>query len=412
MTPKQTYLLIFFLIFFWLLMVSVLFNNLSHEPEKFIRWFNDHNDRLAYAENGLWLAERKIPYRDVPSEYPQIPTYLFGLPYLFIPRAPETTAYFWHSSIVSLLMLILLFFVIRLLYNALAERKWRAWLMLLPASLYFTYNRFDILPALICLAAYLAITSKRSLLAGILLGVGTFTKWYPALLLPLFLSYEYSLHKRISGKLVLGFLGACILIVIPTLITAGWEGFLSPYRMQAGRGVEQVSLPALLTMATQRLGWTLNLSWTSRVFMLLQFLPALAAIFGRIETEKRLLQWIILTTGAFILFSPIFSPQWILWLMPFLILNLKSFTDLLLIVLYNLFAYLAFPVGMDLTLKSDTPYHAVFVLAGIAVALCLAIILARAFVQAHIRFSWNLLERLMLPKQSNENQKRAQQTPS
>ncbi len=391
MPKKYAYGLILFLIVVWLLSISVLFNNLSRGPEHFIRWFNDHNDRLAYMQDGVWLAEGGIPYKDVPSEYPQVPTYLFGLLYLFARGDSETTIYFWHSSIFSLLMLAALFLTIRLLYTTLPERKWRAWLMLLPASLYFTYNRFDILPAFLCLAAYLAITDKKSLLAGLLLGIGAFTKWYPALLLPPFLTYNYSLRKRLDWKLLAAFAGTCILIILPTLLTAGWDGFLSPYRMHAGRGLEQVSLPALLELAAQRVGWALDEASIGRAFLLLQLLLVPVSLFVRVDDGDKLLQWVILITGAFILFSQIFSPQWMLWLLPFLILSIRRTSDLVLILLYNLFAYLAFPVGMDIALDTGNDYPLIFVASGLAIAGILAAILARAFRRAEIHLAWNFV---------------------
>jgi Glycosyltransferase family 87 len=394
MPKKQTYLLIAFLTIAWLLLISVFYNNLAADPGHLIRWFNDHNDRLAYMQDGLWLETGGIPYRDVMSEYPQIPTYLFGLPFLFIHSNSEQMMYFWHSSIFSLLMLIVLFFTIRMIYNMLPERKWQAYLMLLPASLYFTYNRFDILPAFICLAGYLLMKQGKGLSVGVLLGIGTFTKWYPALLLPVFLSYDYAMHKRLNWRLIVAFLLTCLLIALPTILTAGWEGFLSPYRLHAGRGIEQVSLPALLNLAAHGAGWKLDVGLLALVFLALQFLAAPISLFVCIDSDDKLLQWTILVTGAFVLFSQIFSPQWILWLMPFLILALRRPFDLFWIILYNLAAYLAFPVGMDIALNTGVEYPPIFVIAGVAVALVLAVIVVRAIARARVVFSLDFFKYL------------------
>ena len=43
-----------------------------------VRFFNDHYDRTTYFERGKWLSENSPAI----SEYPQIPTFLFGINHL------------------------------------------------------------------------------------------------------------------------------------------------------------------------------------------------------------------------------------------------------------------------------------------------------------------------------------------
>jgi hypothetical protein len=50
------------------------------------------------------------------------------------------------------------------------------------------------------------------------------------------------------------------------------------------------------------------------------------------------------------LFSRIFSPQWILWVLPFLILCCHDVTDMLLTIAYGILVYMAFPIAYDLKL--------------------------------------------------------------
>jgi hypothetical protein len=387
MSRKQTYFLIFFLFLVWLTQVSFLFNNLSSDPNNSIRWFNDHNDRLAYMQDGIWIKTGGVPYRDVMSEYPQIPTYLFAIPFLLLGNASEQTLYFWHSSIFSFLMLVTLFFTIRMLFTLLQEHKKRAFLLLLPASLYFAYNRFDILPAFICLASFFFFKKGKYLQTGILLAIGVFTKWYPALLLPVFLAYDFYQHRRVNWKMIFAFILTCILIALPTILTAGWVGFLSPYRMHVNRGLEQVSLPALLVLALRGSGLDLNTRLISMGFISLQLAAVPLSLFIRIDTEEKLLHWIIIVTGSFVLFSQIFSPQWMLWLMPFLILASSNYLDLIWITLYNIVTYLAFPVGMDISLNTGNEYPAIFVIAGIAATLLVAVFVIRAANHSKVRFS-------------------------
>ncbi len=387
MNKKQTYSLIVILFVIWLLSISVLRANLSNISDC-VRWFNDHNDRWIYMLRGEWFPQHSLPYVDVPSEYPQIPTFLFGLLYLFIPTADVQRVYFLHSSIFSLLMLVSLFFTIRMLYAMLSERKWLAYLMLLPGTLYFTYNRFDILPAFLTLWSLLLFRRQKFLATGILLGIGALTKWYPALLLPVYLSYDYALHKRISWKMILAFAVTSFLIALPTLLTGGLAAFLEPYLLHAGRGLEQVSLPELLRLFFWNIGLYPSAVLLTYTFLALQFLPAPLSLITHIDSEEKLLQWNILVIGAFVVFSRIYSPQWLLWLMPFLILAVRNWFDITLIIVYNLVTYLNFPLAADLYGVNSPAYK----IGGAATAVVLMIFLGLAIYRAKVKFSWNFLE--------------------
>lgn len=390
MNKKQTYFLAAILLVIWILFISVLRANLSNSPD-YVRWFNDHNDRWIYMLRGEWFPQHNLPYVNVPSEYPQIPTYLFGLLYIFIPTADVQRVYFLHSSIFSLLMLVSLFFTTRMLYAMLSERKWLAYLMLLPGTLYFTYNRFDILPAFLVLWSLWSLRRQKFVATGILLGIGALTKWYPALLLPVYLSYDYALYNRVNWKMILAFTVTGILIALPTLLTGGLAAFLSPYLLHAGRGLEQVSLPVLLRLLFWNIGLYPSTILLTYIFLVLQFLPTPLSLFARIDTEEKLLQWSILIVGAFILFSRIYSPQWLLWLMPFLILTARNWFDIAWIIIYNLVTYLNFPMAADLFGKPA------YKIGGAATAAVLMLVLGLAIARAKVKFSWNFLALVAKP---------------
>ncbi len=124
------------------------------------------------------------------------------------------------------------------------------------------------------------------------------------------------------------------------------------------------------------------------IFLALQFLPTPLSLFARIDTEEKLLQWNILVIGAFIVFSRIYSPQWLLWLMPFLILAVRNWFDIAWIIVYNLVTYLTFPHGERL----DGFNSAFFKIGGAATAAILMIVLSLAIARAKVKFSWNFLD--------------------
>lgn len=330
------------LLIYWLFSVTFFRNNLDTP----IRLFSDEQDRLVYFERGSWQPERLIPFLDVPSEYPQIPTYLFGFIRALIPKdASEGVAYWQFSAIFSMLMLICLVSIIEIIYKSLPEKKYLAYLLLLPAPLYFTFNRFDILPALISLISFRMAQEKKWGLSAFLLAIGAMTKWYPSLLLPAFFIYAYHTEKRIQWQIPLVFVFTCVVLVIPTYLSGGLDALLTPYLFHNQRVFETVSLPTLLYGI---LGWqNADTSLFMRVFFLFQIIPAGLALFSRINTSKKLLYWCILIITSFVLFARIYSPQWLLWIFPFYIFAIKDKVDIGIAIIYCITNYIGFPVTWD-----------------------------------------------------------------
>ena len=380
---KRTTGLVLALLFIWILCISLLHENLGVS----IRLFNDDYDRGIYAEHGKWLQNGEVPYRDEFSEYPQVPTYLFALPYFLIPGAAgELFGYYLYSTLFSFLMLAFLFGTIALLYKMLPERRrWLAFLMLLPASLYFTVNRFDILPAFLCLISLLLLEQRRWAWSAIVLGIATLTKWYPLLLLPVYLSYDYSTRRRLNWRMILAFGLTCLVIIAPTLLTGGLDALLVPYRFHGGRGVDIPSLTGLLSFVLER--WfhiTPTGPWWLGIFTLLQVFIVPFSLFDRIDTFDKVLHWCILILAPFVLFSRIYSPQWLLWLMPMLILAARTTKDIVGIIFYDVSTYLAFPVTWDFFGHLSWEMKVM----GLVNVLLLAVIAILAFRRAHVHLSF------------------------
>jgi hypothetical protein len=374
--------LVFVLLVLWTSGISLLRENL----EVSVRLFNDDYDRGIYAEHGKWAVNDQVPYREVFSEYPQVPTYLFALPYLFIPPSMnELVGYYFYSSIFSFAMLAFLFGTVAILYNMLTERKWLAFLMLLPASLYFTYNRFDILPAFLCLLSLLFLKQGKKVWAVIVLAVATLTKWYPILLLPVYLSYDSMAQRRINWSMILAFGLTCLLIVTPTLLTGGLFALLVPYRFHVGRGADVSSLVGMVLYLLELYRVTPpGGPWWFIIFSILQMVIAPFSLFDRVDSFDKVVHWCILVLAPFLLFSRIYSPQWLLWLMPLLILSARTRKDIALIFIYDISTYLAFPVTWDFFGHLSWQMK----LMGVSNVLILITTIITAFFRAQIRLSF------------------------
>lgn len=309
------------------------------------RLFADYYDRSFYFERGKWFINNTIPT----SEYPQIPTLLFGINHITSNWLDNPNMQMQiYVAVFSLEMLIVLFLVFKKLVELLPFQLSKyAYLVLLPPSLYFTFNRFDILPTYFCLLAYGFARNKRWGAASIVLAIATFTKWYPALLFPGFFVYASLSNKKFQWKMVFIFLTICTLILLPTLVMGGIDTILAPYKFHAERGMEYIALPVLIYKFLST-SLNINLQYFLLLFLVLQFLAPILLLSIKIDTLEFLINYSIITIGMFILFSRIWSPQWFLWLLPFLVLSTRTKKDAGIIIAYSLIMYIAFPLIFDI----------------------------------------------------------------
>ncbi|MCX7681999.1 MAG: hypothetical protein N2508_08580 [Anaerolineae bacterium] len=309
------------------------------------RWFADFYDRSIYFERGKWFTERTPPI----SEYPQIPTLLFGLNNIPFMWLNEKTRFAAYVVFFSLEMMLVLFLTYKTLLSLLPPAfKNYAFLVFLPATLYFTYNRFDILPAYLCLAAYASATKRRWRATSILLAIATFTKWYPILLFPAFFVYAAKRESRLPWTMLLWFGVISITLLLLTYLCGGSVSILAPYQFQLARGMEPVALPTQVSELIRNLtGARSDPPFLLPLFFFLQIWTPMLVFIARIETPESLVDYCIIAIGMFVLFSRIWSPQWFLWLFPFLVISIGSARKALLIVLCDVMTYLCFPILFD-----------------------------------------------------------------
>ena len=326
------------LLIVWLIMtISPLFSE-----GKTRRLFADSIDLSVYFERGRWFTEGTLPL----SEYPQIPTLLFGVNNLTSMWADPNIQTEVYSAFFSLEMMLVLFLVSKVLLELLPPSLSNyVFLVLLPPTLYFTYSRFDILPAYFCLIAYSAATKKQWTLTSIMLAIATFTKWYPILLFPGFFVYATTLEKKIQWRMVVGFTVTSTVIVLASYLYGGAKTVLAPYTFHMTRGMEYTAVPVLLdNLIRGLLGTQVSLPYFFLFFFIAQIVTPILIFFIKIDSIDVLVDYCIIVIGAFVLFSRIWSPQWFLWLLPFLIISAKNTKRTRLIILYNLATYLSFPV--------------------------------------------------------------------
>jgi uncharacterized membrane protein len=274
------------------------------------------------------LSAGKVPYTGHPVEYPVI----IG----FVMQAAASVAR-WTSTVnsrglqffdvtVALLALFLVAGVLATAYCAGPERRWTALLVAFsPALILTAYINWDLIAMALMVMAMAAWAARRPVLAGVLLGLAVATKFYPVVLLwPLFLLCLRAGRLR-AFAVTAGWAAAAWLAVnLPVMIVApsGWATFytFSSSRDAGAAGwggiwffLQYLHWPVLGTTSTSELNWLSAGAFAIGCIAI--GLLALAA-----PRRPRVAQLVFLTTAAFLITNKVWSPQYVVWLVPLVVL--------------------------------------------------------------------------------------------
>lgn len=370
----------------------------SAAPEKIhavwaqpVRFLSDNYDMSCYFRRGAWLPLGKRPYAEVFSEYPQLSTYLFAFTHVLAgsrhnpdwPRVPTGRlddrlmdqlpwgvpgAFDTYQLVHSLLMVpfyVLLVVSTTHLAHALGVGRPWVWVFGLPAALFFTINRFDVVPAALTTVALVCIVRDRRSSGFACLAVAGLAKWYPIVLVPALIHYCWRRTGRAPVGPVLVGAGIGALVVGHSLWWVGWDALLVPYRFHASRPANVESLYFLTTHYAMGLSGNAALvgaAWLGWVFAVLQFAGVLVGIVACPTDARRLVAVCALSLVLFVCFAKFYSPQWFLWITPLVLALPIRWPARTLLVAMDLTTY-AFWIVYDLTYPvSTTTPAAAFVL--------------------------------------------------
>jgi hypothetical protein len=172
-----------------------------------------------------------------------------------------------------------------------------------------------VLPLLV--GAWWARTQERDGIVGILLGLATATKFYPALLLPALWRPN---HPQGRWRLLLAFVVTITVCYVPYLITSGIQviGFLPKYfgeRFNMGLAGLLIPLFTDIGVDLNRGNFVLTLGVLAVIGLAMVLRPAADG-----ETAVRRCVWLI---GAFTLLTQNLFSWYMLWLLPLLALFLR-----------------------------------------------------------------------------------------
>ncbi|WP_185032476.1 glycosyltransferase family 87 protein [Streptomyces candidus] len=233
------------------------------------------------------------------------------------------------------------------------RRPWDGLLVALAPAFALTATiNWDLLAIALTAAGMLMWSRGRSLAFGILIGLATAAKLYPVLLLgPLFLLCWRAGKWREFGVATLGTAGSWLLVNLPVMLLApeGWKKF---YTFSQER---QVDFGSFWLIITQRTGKSFQVESVNTYATLLMLLLCAAIGWLTLTAPRRprFAQLAFLVVAAFILTNKVYSPQYVLWLIPLAALALPRWRHFLIWqaceVMYflGIWMYLAFTTSGD-----------------------------------------------------------------
>jgi len=279
-----------------------------------------------------------VPYRDFFMEYPP------GALAVFLP--PELFGSAHYNAAFKILMALCgaaTIALVALLLVRLGANRARLYtglglLALSPLALGpISLNTYDAWPALLTLAALLAFP----LGSFALLGLAFAAKVYPLVLLPPALTYVWRTQgRRAAARAGAVFVGVAAAVVVPFLILAP-HGLIESFRAQAGRSLQVESLGGSLLGVADRAGLytatVVHRTHHTISYDLAGSLPHALAVASTVgQVLSVLLAWWLYARGrdgvdrvllafaaalaGFLAFTRFFSPQYLVWLVPFVVL--------------------------------------------------------------------------------------------
>jgi Glycosyltransferase family 87 len=300
--------------------------------------FRDLHIYQGYAEK---LLHGSLPYRDVFVEYPP------GAFAVFLPPTAFGTDHY-NAAFKSLMALcgVATIVLVALVLAELGASQRRLYaavglLALSPAALGpISLNTYDAWPALLTVLALWLLLRERDLLAFAVLGLAITAKVYPLVLVPLACIFVW---RRAGARGLV--IGLAVLVAVAVAVIAPFaayapHGVFESFRSQAERGLQVESLGASLLLLLDRLGlYDAQVVRTTGVAgrnLTGGTADAVAAVSLALEALAVAAVWILYArvrdagdglplacaaaVAGFIAFTKVFSPQYLVWLLPLVVL--------------------------------------------------------------------------------------------
>ncbi|MCX8454946.1 glycosyltransferase family 87 protein [Paenarthrobacter ureafaciens] len=267
-------------------------------------------------------------------EYPVLMGIIAGLTALVVPGSgPGQERILGYFDVNATLIVAIWIVTVLLTARMNKRRPWDAAMVAVaPGIILAGFINWDMWAVGLLALAMFLFSRNKPVLAGICIGLGTATKLYPVLILGAVLVLAIR-----SGKLRTFFttagaaLAAWLAVNLPiaAMNPSGWQYF---FEFTQDRPAGYSSPWFAYNLAAERLQWTQLTASTINSLALNLFIVAcvLIGLLALTATRRpRLAQLAFLIVGAFILTNKVYSPQFVIWLIPLLALARPRWRDFL-----------------------------------------------------------------------------------
>jgi len=274
---------------------------------------------------GEGLSAGKVPYTQHPVEYPVlIGAAMQAVAWLVRPiNDPYIRGREFFDATVVLLTLFAIAGTLATAYLAGRSRRWTALLVALaPGLILAAFINWDLIAMGLVALGMAAWAARRQVLAGVLLGLAVATKFYPLVFFgPLLLLCLRAGRLRAFAVTTVSAAVAWLAVNLPVAIVApiGWARF---YGLSAGRTADWGSIWYYFEIEHWPVVGTLGIG-SLDTFSFVAFLAGcvlIALIILAAPRRPRLPQVFFLVLAVFLLTNKVWSPQYVIWLVPLVVL--------------------------------------------------------------------------------------------
>jgi uncharacterized membrane protein len=297
-------------------------------------------DIIFYENWGTWSANHLLAYRDFPFDYPPGALPVMTAPLYLRSKTGAHGLYetWFHIEMLFFAAIVLLAMAWTLVRLNASERRLAGALMFAAVSPFalgpVSIARYDLWPACLASVGLAAVVAGRRRLGMTAIALGAAAKIYPVVLLPILLVEAW---RRRGTREVVVLLGIFLVVVVATFapfVALAPHGLWDSFHGQASRPLQIESVGAAgMFAAHQAAGTNVNIvkshgsdNLAGRVPDLLGGLSSAAVLVSLVvvwllfargpTTNERLVTAAAAAVVAYIAFNKVFSPQYLIWLVP------------------------------------------------------------------------------------------------
>jgi hypothetical protein len=296
-------------------------------------------DTPVYEKYGDALARGDVPYRDFSVEYPPgaLPTFVLpALGHEGDPDAFKRRFGVLMAACGAALLIALVFSVASLGFGTGAAAGALLLAALAPVLLgTVVLTRFDLWPAALIAGALALLLGGRLRLGHVLLGAGIAAKVWPVVLAPLAVAYVWRKRGRREALWCVGLVAGVVLAAGLPFFVLSPHGVWTSFERQLSRPLQIESIGAALIVASHHVFGTDVVMVSSRgsqnvsgsfasAVGVVQSLVELGVLVGiwvafarRDRSRDELVRYAAAAVVAFIALGKVLSPQFLIWLIPF-----------------------------------------------------------------------------------------------